>query len=367
MQSTNKKICIVSISLAKGGAERSCAMLTRMLENLGHEVHLVLLNDLIDYPFAGTVFNLGKFKTDKDSFFKRWKRLGRLQSYLNEHQFDVIIDHRPKNNYRREVVYHRKVYRNQKLIYVTHSSKASEYLTASPRRFVQIANRNVANVAVSKHIEEEVLKSAGVEHTVTIHNAYDPSWKNQISEVPKILQSKKYILAYGRLVDEIKDFSFLMEAYKQSVLPQKKVHLVIMGAGPDEAALQEKAKQYKSSEQIIFLPFTEHPFSIIKEAQFVTLTSKYEGFPMVLVESLSMGTPVVSLDIVSGPSEIIQDGFNGLLVRERNLPLFVEAMNRMIADSTLYQHCKTNAAASVASYSMQEIAKKWQTLLDEID
>ena len=56
------KICLVSISLAKGGAERSVAMLSQMLSSLGHQVHIVVLNNEIDFKYSGTLFNLGTLK-----------------------------------------------------------------------------------------------------------------------------------------------------------------------------------------------------------------------------------------------------------------------------------------------------------------
>ncbi|NND61640.1 MAG: glycosyltransferase [Flavobacteriaceae bacterium] len=363
MQSTNKKVCIVTISLAKGGAERSCAMLSEMLSEKGHEVHIVTLNDQIDYPFSGTLFNLGKLKTGKDSFFKRWKRLTLLQNYIKEHSFDFIIDHRPKNQYRREMLYHRKVYKNQKVIYVAHSSNKEEYLTNKPRRFAQISNRNFSNVAVSDYIKEEVLRKAGIENAITIHNAFNPKWAADISEVPEILKGKKYVLTYGRMVDEIKDFRFLIESYEASNLHLQNVHLVIMGDGPDKEKIRQFVSGLGSKEYIHFLPFVSSPFSIIKKAEFVTLTSKYEGFPMVLVESLSVGTPVVSLDIISGPNEIVKHEVNGLLVSERNIPLFAAALERLVTDKELYASCKASARESVERFSKDEIANKWNSLL----
>src|SRR5690554_5986363 len=93
------KVCLVSISLAKGGLERSCAMLSQMLENQGHEVHLVLLNDEVDYPFSGKLLNLGALKDEKDTLVKRLLRFRKLRNYLKTENFDVIIDHRPKNSF----------------------------------------------------------------------------------------------------------------------------------------------------------------------------------------------------------------------------------------------------------------------------
>src|SRR5690606_752688 len=131
-----------------------------------------------------------------------------------------------------------------------------------------------------------------------------PHWQKNRGEFPEILQNKKYVLSYGRLEDSIKDFSFLIEAFSNSKVWKKDFQLVILGDGKDKDKLQKLANSKECSKNILFLPFTNNPFEIIKNAHCVTLTSKYEGFPMVLVESLSLGVPVVSLNIISGPSEI---------------------------------------------------------------
>ncbi|MCB0464733.1 MAG: glycosyltransferase [Aequorivita sp.] len=361
------KVCLVSISLAKGGLERSCAMLSQMLEAKGHEVHLVILNDEIDYPFSGKILNLGKLKAEKDSMVKRLLRFRKFRNYLKRENFDVIIDHRPKNNFNREIYYSKFIYRELNKIYVMHSSNKTEYLTENPASFSKICQKNLLNVAVSEYIENEILKKEGIENSITIHNAFDPAWTEQNGDLPELLQNKKYILSYGRLDDSIKDFSFLIKAFSQSKVWEKDFHLVILGDGKDKEILQKLAISKESAEQILFLPFTKSPFEIIKNAHCVTLTSKYEGFPMVLVESLSLGTPVVSLDIISGPSEIVQHEKNGLLIAERSLPLFSEALQSICFDETLYQKLKTNTKPSVAKFSMQAISEKWnQTLHNAI-
>ena len=84
---------------------------------------------------------------------------------------------------------------------------------------------------------------------------------------------------------------------------------------------------------------------------------------MVLVESLSLGIPAVSLDIVSGPSEIIKHEQNGLLIAKRNVSLFAKGMQRMSLDGVLRDKCKQNAKASVAQFSTDEIAKQWNQLV----
>ncbi len=359
----NFKVCLVSISLAKGGAERSCAMLSEMLSSKGHEVHIVILNDEIDYPYNGKLFNLGKFKSEKDLPLQRFLRFRKLRRFLKHESFDVIIDHRTKNNYKREMFYANYIYRKLKTIYVVHSSNTSEYLTEEPLKFVGIYKKNIFNVAVSKYIEKNILNEMHIENSICIPNAYDPKWENQGKGLPDILKDKTYILSYGRLDDKIKDISFLINAFSESKLWEKNIYLVILGDGTDKIFLQELANKTMALKNIIFLPFTSSPFQIIKDARCVSLTSKYEGFPMVLVEALSLGTPVVTLDIVSGPSEIIEDSVNGLLIAERNLSLFAQALQKLCLEEKFYQKIKANTKSSVLHFSKEAIGEKWNLLL----
>jgi len=364
LQNNNNKICITAISLGKGGAERSAAMLSQMLDGLGYEVHLAILNDEIDFPYAGTLINLGALKKEEDSLMNRYSRFRHFRKYLQKNKINFVIDHRPKNQYFRELFYDHYIYKDIAKIYVTHSSKLETYLTENPKKFVKLCNKNIANVAVSHHIEQNILQAAGIQNTTTIYNTFDPNWGMQNDTLPEELKDKDYLLSYGRINDTIKDFQFLMQSFAASKLWERGVHLVIMGDGTDKKMLQEKAKTLSGGAQIIFLPFTSEPFGIIKNARYVTLTSKYEGFPMVLVESLSLGTPVVALDIVSGPSEIVVDGENGLLITKREVSLFSKCLVRMYDDNALYERCKTNAKTSVGRFAPREIAKQWQEVIN---
>ena len=69
-----KKICIVTSSLGKGGAEKSSAVLSILLDNLGYEVHIISVLNLIDYDYKGTLLNLGALKSKDDSFFSKLNR-----------------------------------------------------------------------------------------------------------------------------------------------------------------------------------------------------------------------------------------------------------------------------------------------------
>src|SRR5690554_5289105 len=262
MIKSSKKICIVGISLAKGGAERSMAMLSQMLHNKGHEVHLVILNDNIDYEYSGRLFNLGKFKTSKDNLVKRLLRFRKLRSYLVKENFDFIIDHRPKNDLRREQFYQKFIYKGVRKIYVSHNSSDAVWFNKYPNALSHIFQKNFATVAVSKYIEEQVLRPNGITNTQTIYNAFDPKWQNSEEGLPEILKNTPYILSYGRIDDDVKNISFLIEAYALSGLWKENILLVIMGEGKDKTFLQKKVSQMECKKQVVFLPFNNFPFSI---------------------------------------------------------------------------------------------------------
>jgi glycosyltransferase involved in cell wall biosynthesis len=333
-----------------------------MLSAQGHQVHIAVLNDDVDYPFEGTLFNMGALTNTNGTAKSRIQRFRALRKYLVTESFDFIIDHRPKNKYYRELFYANYVYRNIKRCYVIHSSNIPEYFTHKANAFVKVYNRNLKTVSVSDYITNQIAVKNGVKNTETIHNAFNPKWA---ANAEKSKVSGTYILSYGRLDDGIKDFKFLMQSFEASLVWQENVALVIMGNGPDEAGLKTYAKSLICSAHIKFLPFQNVPFAIVKGARCVALTSKYEGFPMVLVESLAMGTPVVSLDIVSGPSEIIKHQENGLLVKDRDVSKFGEALRLIATDNALYLKLKQHTIPSVQAFSMETIGSKWNKILQD--
>ena len=108
--STQIKVCLVAISLGRGGAERSTALLSQMLTEKGFNVTIVILYDVVDYPYKGNLLNLGKHKKDGDTFNKRLVRLNKLKQFLKQESFDFILDNRTRSNGPKELFYLKYVY-----------------------------------------------------------------------------------------------------------------------------------------------------------------------------------------------------------------------------------------------------------------
>ena len=150
--------------------------------------------------------------------------------------------------------------------------------------------------------------------------------------------------------------------YGNSVLKEKQIHLVIVGEGNNEG-LKTVAKDSNVTDFVHFLGYQNNPFKYLKNALFLVLSSKNEGLPNVILESLACGIPVVSFDCPCGPSEMIINYRNGILVEDQNTVKLTDAMNLMVLDEKLYQFCKQNAKESVTPFLLDTIGKQWLDLM----
>ncbi|MUU79649.1 glycosyltransferase [Winogradskyella endarachnes] len=355
-----KKICIVVKSLAGGGAERSAALLSIMLSNLGHEVHVVTVLNDINYKYAGTLLNLGKIKEQNSNWFGGIKRFLLFYNYLRSNNFDFVIDNRTRVRRIREFIISKILYQPSKTIYCMRSFNLVNYMPTNAWLAKFIYGSAFKVIGVSTAITEELRSKFHFTNAITIHNPVDIS----IEKVSTDLINGDYILFFGRLIDEVKNVSLLLKAYEKSQLHKEKVKLIIMGEGKDKVGFKKKVAAMSCSYFIQFLDFNPNPNSLIANAKFTVLTSHYEGFPRMILESLSLSTPCISVDCKSGPSDIIQHNKNGLLVENYNTDALAEAMNSLYFDKELYNNCKKYAKESVLKYNQENIAKQWQAILN---
>lgn len=131
-----------------------------------------------------------------------------------------------------------------------------------------------------------------------------------LSEEDKKLLKDKYICSVGRLDESQKDFTTLIKAYyelKKDNLIEEKLYLI--GDGPDKDKLQYLVVRLNLEESIIFLGRKDNPYIWMKNSKLFILSSKYEGFPTVLIEALILNVPILSSDCPTGPKEILSVKF----------------------------------------------------------
>lgn len=351
-QGKNKKIALVGYKLAGGGLERVFSTVSKLLHTSDFEISVIVLESKVEYPHNGNLINLGNYS--------KFQKYFKLRKVLQTNQFDYIIDFRHRINPWMELVFLTYIYAGFKVIYTIHSSKLGVYLT--DRRWIakQILQKAYKVVTVSKALNEKIKTDYSFENGIVIPNSTDvrdEQFKSDFLEVPY-----KYCIAVGRLT-RLKQLDKLIETYSKSDLLTASVHLVIVGEGEEKLILQKRIEDLKMTSYIHLLGFKKDTPSYIEKAEFLVLTSKYEGFPMVVLEALHIGTPVISFDCETGPSEMISNEYNGLLVKNQNFKALQEALNRMVSDVELYKWCKKNAKESVQLFSAENIQRKWEDLL----
>ena len=349
------KIAIVVYTLRQGGLERVVSNQTFLFYKLGFEVELFVLEQGIDFEYKGKlrIYDIKQ----SDNFFSKIIKYNKLRRDLSIGNFDYVLDHRYRLNDFIESFWINLIYKNLNIFYFIHSSDVSSYL--NPRI---ASNSKIKFISVSNGIE---VKSKQLYPKIKIQTIYNnvevPKNENIFREI-----EDDYILAVGRMDEfNVKQFDLLIDCYSKSDLPNQNIKLLILGSGTLMEVLKDQVSNLNLQDLVVFKGFEANLYSYYKNAKFLVLSSKYEGLGMVLIESLFCETPVVSFDCDFGPSEIIQDKFNGLLVENQNSTKLIEAMNLFLNDENLYTFCKSNALNSVIKFSEENISKKWISIFND--
>lgn len=174
----------------------------------------------------------------------------------------------------------------------------------------------------------------------------------------------KKMITVGRLVPQ-KGYDILVEILKD-VMPRHKDWLVeIIGNGEMKEALQEKIDAYDLQKQVILMPPTQNIINAYLSASAYLMPSRYEGFPMVLLEAKACGLPCIAFDCPAGPAEIIEKN-DGFLVPLYNEIEFGNAMEKLMNNETLRIEMGAHAKHNVLKYNSDAIYKKWQQLFEAI-
>lgn len=356
-QDRKYKIALIGDCLANGGAEKVHALLSVYFKNQGLEVSNCIFVDWMEYDYSGTILNLGKINAESNPLKRKLTRFFSLREFIKNNHFDAVIDFRMRTGFGQEWLISRFCYPKD-AYYTVHSGILDYYFPKLSRTIY--SSKNI--VAVSKAIQNAVVAKGLAKNAFQIYN---PIYLKSIEFLKEEYQvpEQKYILAVGRMNDDIKQFDKLILAYSKSILTGGKVKLLFLGDGQKQEEYKALVESLDLKELVEFKGFVANPFPYYKNALFTVLSSRNEGFPNVILESFALGTPVVSFDCFSGPNEIIIHRENGLLIANQDFGKLTDALDLFFEDNALLKQCKQNAKKTAGSFDIETIGKQWLKLL----
>jgi glycosyltransferase involved in cell wall biosynthesis len=182
-------------------------------------------------------------------------------------------------------------------------------------------------------------------------------------EGPPADLSSKTIFTAGRLVDQ-KGFDLLVEAYAPVAAAHPDWRLRICGVGPRRRRLRRQIKRLGLGDVVSLEPPARRIGEDMARASIFVLSSRFEGFPLILIEAMSKRIGIVAFDCPTGPAEIVDDHRNGLLVPPKDVAGLSAALLEMIEDEGLRRRCAAAAAETARAYKMDALGPRWDALLD---
>lgn len=348
----------------EGGVARVLSVKTNYLvENFGDEVHILTQNkgnNPLFYAFNDTiVLHDMVLQGNKISFFSQYVKALKKEVQVINPDLIVVCDNGIKAY---TIPFVLKT--NIPIIFECHGSKYIEEKEQAKYFFGTKIKSLFKELSANKYdkfvgLSKESLKEWNVKNGIVIPN---PLWfkTTQFAD----LKSKK-VIAVSRHSYE-KGLDRMLQIWQRVVHKHPDWCLEIYGKTNENHEMLELANALNIDQSITFLEPVKNINVKYLEASMLVMTSRTEGFGMVLMEAMALGLPCVAYDCPIGPRSIIIDNENGFLVEDGNIDSFVQKIELLIENENLKIKMGENAKNSVSKYNIETIMQQWKSLFEEL-
>lgn len=289
-------------------------------------------------------------------FQKAWQR--QMIEQLTGEEYDVIMAVSGGNSLRLGLIADKLNCRTvgwEHNAYEAYFKTPGYYFWHTDMLFGESARHLDSCVVLNHYISDRYKEAFDVDCDVI----YNP--RSFVSDVKSELKNKTFV-ACGRLTYQ-KGFDLLVESFAEFAKQNKEWNLVLVGDGEQRGELEEAIRKYALEARVKITGYTTEVRRYLQEASAYLLSSRWEGFPMVLTEAFEMGLPVVAYDITA-VQPLVTEGVEGILAKSYDTKEFAEKMLEMAAYSDEERAGMAKAAIAKAdSLAIENIIGQWKNLL----
>lgn len=364
------RITLIIASLGTGGSERAMQLLANHLATAGHDVTLVTLS------------------AADDDFYRLHSHIRRVGLGLlkpSAHLGEVVRNNLARvRQLRREIVKARP----EAVVSFGDTTNVQTLMATFGLRVPivvceQVDPRQYSIGAAWSTLRRIVYPLATI--LVVVSSAMAKSWAGRVvrKEHIRVIPNPVYVTgntvaiagdrhgrgftvaAMGRLVSQ-KGFDHLLHAFRLCCdrYPQWSLH--ILGEGAERQSLEQLRRDLGLDDRVRFLGIVKEPSDVLRQADLFVMSSRYEGFPLSLIEAMACRLPVISTDCPTGPSEIIRHGIDGLLVAQGDVAALANAMDRLMGNREERRCMAARAAEIIERFGPDRIMSLWDEVLTTI-
>lgn len=368
---SNKLVALVITNLAGSGAEKIVLQLFNMFEKNNINTYIFLLEDVVSYNLTikekQKIVNLTKkrniykfFSFLGDKFLNRKfeKKLNEIEKKENK-KFDLILSNSPSSD---RVLYFSEGYNIYNVIHNSYQNEINEFHSRGMHKralkkeklYKKIySDKNL--ITVSKKIIDDLNRlELKYKSICCIYNPFNFELLKQKSLEKRDDTYRDNYIINASAYRYTKRHDILLKAYKQLNIKEK----LILLCKPFDGLIN-LIKELELEDKVEILGFQKNPYPFIKNAKLLVLSSEREGLPTVLIESLILGTPVVSTNCISGPSEILTGSLSEYLAEVNNVDDLASKIYKAVNENI------TIDKKELEKFSEDNIIKKYLNLIKE--
>ena len=376
------KVLVLHGHLSMGGEERVLLSVLKNLVELNYDVDLLItwnhgennlfeneIPEKVNYKFLFDNYN-GKNKLIKEIYRIRAKAtyLKKVEKIIKEKKYDVVIDY--SSNL---LKYNNFDIKMPVFAWIHFSLTFGEKLSADNiEKYKKQYKKYDKILAICDTMRDEFVEILGMEKN-KVELVYNPIDLEAIRKKAENIDKKyenylkqDYFLQVSRLTEQ-KQPEHLVDIYYKLKQQGIKEKLYFIGNGEKIELIKQKIREYNLENDVVLLGQIENPYPFFKNAKLFVHTAKYEGLPTVLLESLTLGTPVVAYDCPTGPKDILgQNSEYGKLIPLNDKDTFVKEVYELMKNDEKYENYRKISLVRADDFSLQNNKAKLKALIENI-